>query len=222
MAESVLRREGLSAEDTQSVLDGLLAEGFLGRVEGAMVDTYEITDKGIRLAMASAAKPALRASAERAVAELVARAEAINANSQFTHYVERLRVFGSYLGDEGRIGDVDVACLIKMRPDLERLGASERWEVGAEHARASERRFGNSTDEMFWGVTEVGLALKARKRTISLMRDSNPEDLGVEAVAIFQADRDAVVPYNGPGLAVIEKAEAQKAATERATPTRRR
>lgn len=53
--------------------------------------------------------PVRRERAERMVAELPLRAATLNADPRYQHFVNRIAVFGSYLGDKPVLGDLDVA-----------------------------------------------------------------------------------------------------------------
>lgn len=50
-----------------------------------------------------------RAKAEKLVADLVERAGLVEHDSAFLYRVERLTVFGSFLGDKAKLGDIDIA-----------------------------------------------------------------------------------------------------------------
>jgi len=58
-----------------------------------------------------------RKTADRIISEVVERAKAINASPypKFMHSVEKIAVFGSYLTDKEKLGDVDIAVLLKRR-----------------------------------------------------------------------------------------------------------
>lgn len=53
--------------------------------------------------------PVTRARADKMVAELPARAEAMNADPRYMHLISRIAVFGSYLTDKPTLGDLDTA-----------------------------------------------------------------------------------------------------------------
>jgi predicted nucleotidyltransferase len=88
----------------------------------------------------------------------------VNANPEFLYEVTDVVVFGSYLKDRDDLGDVDIAVRLKARiTDNEQRVSRER-----EHARRSGRSFTRFIDELTWAQDEVMLALKARKRTVSI------------------------------------------------------
>lgn len=80
--------------------------------------------------------------------------------------VAELVVYGSFLRDEHRLGDVDIAYKLdwKQKPSHD-----EEWHRKlAEHWRKSARQFNEPFADLFWPETQVRLFLKNRKRTISL------------------------------------------------------
>src|SRR5258708_5087610 len=100
-----------------------------------------------------------RTTADRNLSELIERARAANRSPDFTYRIERLTVFGSYLTDKTRLGDVDVACKLAPRFTGERQDFVERARMQAAHATG--RRFSNLTEEIGWPEREVVLFLKA-------------------------------------------------------------
>ena len=60
-----------------------------------------------------------RKTADRIVSEVVERAKQINASPypKFMHFVEKIAVFGSYLTDKEKLGDVDIAVKLKRRKE---------------------------------------------------------------------------------------------------------
>lgn len=99
-------------ENGGAVVDELLATG---RVEALYVDAegdtrLGMTTQGFALRMASAAKPVTRATAQRSVDEVVARALVVNADPRAWATVRRLVLFGSFMDESvDRVGDVDIA-----------------------------------------------------------------------------------------------------------------
>lgn len=58
-----------------------------------------------------------RKTADKILSEVVERAKEINASPypKFTLFIEKIAVFGSYLTDKEKLGDVDIAILLKGR-----------------------------------------------------------------------------------------------------------
>src|SRR5207245_2421833 len=118
---------------------------------------------------ASAAQPLRRDTAERKVAEFLARVRRINEDDHYLYRVKKVLVFGSYLTAAERMNDIDVAIeLIHRWRDLDKQRALHDARV--REAVRNGRRFGNISEEVSWPEKEVLLALKARSRAISLHR----------------------------------------------------
>jgi hypothetical protein len=128
---------------------------------------WSLTDEGIRLRCATAAKPLHRATTECLLVKLLERIELLNADDRFLARVSRAIVFGSYLQSNERFGDVDVAIeLVPRCGDFHRLRAANDERVREE--QASGRRFSNLVEQLFWWQQEAMLFLRNRKRGLSL------------------------------------------------------
>jgi len=128
---------------------------------------WSLTEEGVRLRCATAAKPLRRATAEGLLAKLLERIEHLNADDHFLAKVSRAIVFGSYLQSTERLGDVDVAIeLVPRCGDLHRLRAANDERVWEE--QTSGRRFSNMVDQIFWWQKEAMLFLRNRRRGLSL------------------------------------------------------
>src|SRR2546422_6017751 len=88
-------REILSCTDSGAarVLNQLARAGFVEAVRGY----WEATTKGNALAMATAAAPLRRQTAERLIAGLIDRARVLNGDHTWAFRVRILVVFGSYI-----------------------------------------------------------------------------------------------------------------------------
>ncbi len=75
-----------------------------------------------------------------------------------------MAVFGSYLKDTAHLGDVDVA----VRVDSRIVDNDRRVDRELHYAHNSGRSFSRFIDQLTWAHDEVMLALKARKRTLSI------------------------------------------------------
>lgn len=127
---------------------------------------YSTTNAGRDLTRASASKRITRETATTALSEFVKRVQLVNSNRNYLYSVRRVAVFGSFLQDGDRLGDVDVAVDLKSRVAFDR---EHKWvELFQQRARDSGRGFSSFEDELFWPRREVLLALKLRKRSISI------------------------------------------------------
>ena len=93
------------------VLVDLEREGLVQTVD----DHLEPSLKGNALAQATAARPLVRNTAQRLVAEVVLRARLLNLDDGWAYRVGMLVVFGSYVDGVERPNDIDVACQLVPR-----------------------------------------------------------------------------------------------------------
>jgi predicted transcriptional regulator/predicted nucleotidyltransferase len=163
------------------VIRSLIREGYVVR-NGKSDDetTFEFTDLGSSLVRASGARRITRTTAAEALQAFMARVKAVNENPRFLYTVTAVVVFGSYLKNVGELGDLDLAVQLKSRI----ADAEQRVTKELEHARSSARSFSRFIDELTWAHDEVLLALKARKRTISVQPWSS--FVGMEKDADFK------------------------------------
>jgi hypothetical protein len=133
----------LPAERGQAIFDGLVQQGFL-KPDDEGFDFYRSSTKGRSLAQARFGRRLARAKATALLAQLVARAETINANPDLAHVVTELRLYGSLLNDtDGEVGDVDIAFALDDRPGIgSRVAASNAR--GRRQAGRAARSFNNS------------------------------------------------------------------------------
>jgi hypothetical protein len=115
-----LQRDSIDVEVIMSVLslarvpatrllNAMIAEGYVAADE-KKPEAWALTEKAGKLAHATAAPPMARAAAERLLAGVIARAEALNLpGGEFAYGVARLLVFGSYLTDASYLNDLDLA-----------------------------------------------------------------------------------------------------------------
>jgi len=128
---------------------------------------YQRTLAGATLSLASAARPLTRKSAQRKLAEFLERVRVVNANECFAYRVQKVLVFGSYLTEQDRINDIDVAVELTFREDdPDKREAALQAHI--RQARAAGRQFSGFMDALLWPYQEVLLFLKSRSRAISL------------------------------------------------------
>ncbi len=157
------KKLGFSREKAHRVARALLRSGY---VEGAELDetAYTVTAKGRNLMRASSATRIRRNTARSSLDEFMERVRHVNESSAYLYSIVKVAVFGSLLRSDERVGDVDVAVDLKPRIPLD-----GNWvEIFQQHARNSGRSFRTFEEEFDWPRREVMLALKARKRSISI------------------------------------------------------
>jgi len=156
-------QEKLSLDDQSALALGLelTAKGYVELPDNG---AYRLTDKGEELVRASAAGSVSRKTAEAALAGLLERVERYNSDANKVLTIETIVVFGSFLGTNERLGDLDIAVKCCDR----NLNEPNRAETALAYAERSGRRFGTFVERMYWPNTELFQILRARKRTITI------------------------------------------------------
>ena len=187
MADTLLSRNGIDNGD--ATFARMEEAGYLARVDlgGDGYTWWEATTSGNALAMASFGQPIRRTTADRLVTGLVGRARRYNADPAKPLYVERLRIFGSYLDPAvDPLGDVDIELSFDRRiRDQEELSA---------YTRASGKKFRSFMAELLWPQTELVQHLKNRSTAINITLE-NIDHITEQSLTIYTiADDSAAVP----------------------------
>ena len=112
--ENFCKAIGAPAEEAISVLEHLLREGF---VESENDGQYIPAVKFVQLANAKITDGLPRAEAKILLERVIDRARDINARpDEFGHHITRLAVFGSVLGNNEVLGDLDIAFDCQRNP----------------------------------------------------------------------------------------------------------
>jgi predicted nucleotidyltransferase len=114
------------------------------------------------LANAKMLKRINRSKADFYVAELLRRADEINANHELLYRVKRITAFGSYISDAADLGDIDIAVELEFK-----LPSEQRAEANKARAEASGRLNLSLLDRLSFGESEVKRLLRGRNRYIS-------------------------------------------------------
>lgn len=163
---------GVSIDEAAAVVAALEHEGYIARKQstdltGKKHTFWENTIKGNSLAMATAARPVKRRTAETAVRDLLTRVAAVNARADLAYRVVRITLFGSYLSQAPELNDVDL--LVDLAPRISSPALQEVLEAQVrKRAISCGRRFDSFVDELAWPETEVHMLLKNRSRVLSL------------------------------------------------------
>jgi predicted nucleotidyltransferase len=175
----------ISKVKAKILIDELLSQQYIeadGEDEG--LQYWKTTLLGNQLALASAAKPIKRETADKKVNEFLNRAHEVNSNDNYLYYVNRACLFGSYLSSNEKLGDLDI--LVELLPKhsdrdkqqkLERLKIKQAIEYG--------KNFSYFVQELFWPYEEVLRFLKNRSRSISL-HSKLDEGLNTDFKEIFK------------------------------------
>lgn len=129
--------------------------------------------KGNALALASAAKPILRITADKKINEFMTRVNEVNINKYYLYKIIKVVLFGSYLGEAEKLGDIDLAIKIVRKetdPDKFQKLSHDR----SKEAKQNGRHFSNYVEEIYWPQSEVLKYLKSRSRSISIHLTDDP------------------------------------------------
>ncbi|MFJ4286923.1 hypothetical protein ACIPY0_14890 [Paenarthrobacter nicotinovorans] len=171
-------------DDLDAVFSAMEVAGYLERIgENDGHIWWEATTSGNALAMASFGKPISRKTADRLVTGLADRARAYNADPGKPLFIDKLRIFGSYLQpDVDPLGDVDVELAYGWR--------SYGPKAITDYAKASGKYFSDVMDEIFWPEKE--LLQHLRNRSVALNITVEDIDLlTVESAVVYTIDDDA-------------------------------
>jgi predicted nucleotidyltransferase len=168
----------LTPGEGRALAEALLAEGL---IEVSRHGGWKVTQAGDTMAVATAAKPVTRQTAERVLAEFLERVALVNDDPYFLARVNRVALYGSMLRPEvERLSDVDLAVqLLPKETDSGRLREANAERV--EDLAVAGRRFSNFVEEQFCWFLETFRFLKGRSRVISLA-DYNVEKRLILAV----------------------------------------
>lgn len=168
--------------EAERVFAALLAEGYLEPNQPEYPNDkrkHQTSQKGRQLAAANLTKRFTRAKADKEVADLIERANQINARDELVYYIHKITAFGSYLTDSDDLGDIDLIIGLGIR----RPG---------ENADESHYRADNSGKSLDWsaslgyGEREVMQLLRARKARLSFGSPSLLDTLKTEFRVIFE------------------------------------
>ena len=167
--DSMIRDLKLTPRRAARVIRSLLQEQYIefdqnrANMAGSM-SWYTVTGRGRDLIRASAARRVTRSTAQQVLTAFMERVHDVNRDSHYLCKVTKVVIFGSFLKDTDRLGDVDLAVELDYRVPRDR----DLWKVVQEYARDSGRNFPTFVAEQAWPIHEVKLALKARKRTLRI------------------------------------------------------
>jgi hypothetical protein len=151
----------LNKESALALATELQAQGYLKSSDNGV---YTFTDKGDELVRASAASKVSRRTAENALDGLLARVKQYNSDPNKLLTIEAVVVFGSFLGANEKLGDLDIAVKYRHRNPNDPDHAA----TALAYAEQSGRHFRNIVEWISWPDTELRQILKAQKRTIAI------------------------------------------------------
>lgn len=153
-------------KEARPIVDRLRDLSYLELRSHGKHEYWGVTPNGRRLALASAAKPISRNTADKAVRELLERVKKVNEDPYYLYRVTKVIVFGSYLTDCPTLNDVDIAIGYAKKPCME-TAFVELATARAKEAQSKGRHFSTYLDMITWAETEVWQFVKSRSRTLS-------------------------------------------------------
>lgn len=174
---------------TKQVIEQLITEDYLilNKEKSGNKYQYELaeTSKGRRFGIASAAPVISRQKATQLLNDLIKRAEVINANKDLVYFVERIKVFGSYLSDKETLGDLDVG--FKLSSKNNGIDFTSLNQKRIAQAKANGKIFKSFMDELYWPYREIELMLKNKQRSLSIHDEKKDEVLNLtESRLVYQ------------------------------------
>lgn len=165
-AEYVQSHFEIPSEQAIDLVAELERHGFIEPQDDGS-EYWQPTLKGSALALATAAKPIRRTSAERILGEFLERVEVVRLDPQYLLRVERIELFGSMAAGNDPVNDIDLGiAYTRKEPDDTRY--AELAEECRRAALARGRSFPLYADWLSWPKTQVLLFLKSRSRALSL------------------------------------------------------
>jgi hypothetical protein len=190
------------------IADDLVAAGYIEMdQERRSIERdlpYRITLLGSSLANARFLKRIPRQRANVLVADVLRRADEINADDEMIYRVKEIYVFGSYLTDSPDLGDVDLCVTLEFKGEKGCIVKSN-----LARAKARDREYMPYGQQLYFGEEEVLLRLKAKSPYISLHGDSQREQLDCEFRRIYPIEPvseisiQAVGSYDKTGVKLL-------------------
>ncbi|MCR4324191.1 MAG: hypothetical protein NUV69_00690 [Candidatus Curtissbacteria bacterium] len=182
--ELVVKKLNVSKVEAKKVIQKLIKEGFVETetLEDKWDRRWKTTIKGNAYSQATSAKPILRATANKNLLRFVTRVKEVSMDPYWLHKPAKIVIFGSYLSEKPRLGDIDIAMDMVRKNEYMREEIYDKLrkkKLGA--AYAAGKQFNTYVDTLFWPYTETMNYLKSKDRTLSI-RNLEEERHLVESV----------------------------------------
>jgi hypothetical protein len=165
-AERFSEQAKIELAEARKLLRKLEKLGYVEREPDRDGDfTWGTTLKGGQLINASAMKPITRASAEKAVAAFLGHCDELDVDPYWLYRVKRVRVFGSYITDKERLGDVDLVVELERKNPETFIEDSKRR---SHEAQMKGRVFRNIVDEICWSEIEAKQFLRSGSKYLRM------------------------------------------------------
>lgn len=187
----------INAQDAKRLLQDLECKVLIEQVGGSDNQLYWLnTESGNQLALATAAKPVKRETATQKVKDLLDRVKQANQNTKYLYRVKKVALFGSYLLNQDKVNDVDVAIELEpkmINPKLRTKQILNRAQEAAENGR----KFSSFMDRLMWPENEIILFLKSGSRTLSLHDMDDVISINADTKMIYDINQNPRVSYMG-------------------------
>jgi predicted nucleotidyltransferase len=181
-----LRTDEVSA---RKVVAELAARGYVESVSPSDDgERWKNTTRGNAFAGATAAKPLLRASADKRLKEFIERVEEVRTNPHYLYKVRRVILFGSYLTSKDRINDIDL-CVSLVVKEKDKEKQDRLREQRIEEALRQGKSFKTFVDRITWPQVVVLKFIKAKSRSISLHTESDMAIAAGKSKVLYQDDK---------------------------------
>jgi hypothetical protein len=188
--EYVQQYLGVLPRQAKTLIAELERQGFI-EPESPGSKWWGATLKGSALALATAAKPIRRRSAEAILERFLERVHTVRIDPTFLWRVERVDLFGSLAAARETVNDIDLG--IELRRKEEDIDPYHKLANELRRSTAARgRQFKGDADWISWPSTHVMLFLKSRSRALSL----HPLDDWV----IAQAGRQTIYLHHNDAL----------------------
>jgi predicted transcriptional regulator len=141
----------------------MVEQGLLEN-DGGDRNYYKTTAAGLRLSNVRLIKRIDRAKANKIIADMLQRADEINANQDMIYHIAAIDAFGSYITDANDLGDIDLTVILDFKKEK-----GDIVDANTARAEASGRSGLNFLNILTFGRHEVLRHLKGRNPYISLM-----------------------------------------------------
>jgi hypothetical protein len=190
--ETVETKLALNPKAARDFLSQLVVLGFIKERSGHNEHSFfELTDYGVNLANASAAKPIHRKTAERVLTQFLERVGRVNATPEYVYRVDTAILYGSMLSNAERLGNVNVAVNLESKAKGET--EFQEWSEARRHAaRVKGRSFSTIVEQVFWPRAEIYLQLKARSISLKLSELSHVELLKNLSYRVLLGDPERI------------------------------
>src|SRR5262249_7525866 len=122
-----------------------------------------------------------RAKADAIVANMLARARVINADTNLLFQIDRIIAFGSFITDAEELGDIDL--VVQVSPRIARYSG---WVSNV--VEPYLKKWGQRSDDWWWPERQVKHMLKGRNRYLQLASPDAVEELGAPTKLLFERE----------------------------------